>query len=81
MARQFDGAAPPAGPLHYLPTRFPHRVQRGQPLPQATSLNFRGAGAAVTVSTQVAVDADGSVKLTAGPAGFHVIIDVTGFTF
>jgi hypothetical protein len=135
---QFDGAAPPAGPLHYLPTplrAYDSRSAGGKvvgaetrtislatgkdrqgaigvavppgatgalitvtavqttgpgfltvysaasPLPQATSLNFGAAGAAVTVSTQVAVDADGSVKLTAGPAGFHVIIDVTGYTF
>lgn len=49
--------------------------------PAATSLNFSAAGAAVTVSTQVAVNASSEIKLTAGPAGFHVIIDVTGYTY
>jgi hypothetical protein len=51
------------------------------PLPPASSLNFGAAGAAVTVSTQVAVNAASEIKLTAGPAGFHVIIDVTGYTY
>jgi hypothetical protein len=49
--------------------------------PSTSSLNWTTAGATVAVSTQVAVDATGSIKITTGPAGTHVLVDVTGFMY
>lgn len=49
--------------------------------PATSNVNFTVAGATVAVSTQVAVDASGSIKVTAGPAGTHVIIDVVGYLY
>jgi CHRD domain len=51
------------------------------PEPATSNVNFTVAGATVAVSTQVAVDASGSIKLTAGPAGTHVIVDVVGYLY
>ena len=44
-------------------------------------MNFTAAGDTVAVSTQVLVDASGSIKITAGPAGTHVIVDVIGYLY
>lgn len=49
--------------------------------PATSSLNFLTAGTAIAVSTQVAVDDSGSVKVTSGGAGTHFIIDVTGYLY
>jgi hypothetical protein len=35
----------------------------------------------VAVSTQVAVDAAGEIKVTAGPANTHFIVDVVGYLY
>jgi hypothetical protein len=51
------------------------------PEPPTSSANFSAAGAAVTVSTQVAVDAGGNVKVTAGPSTLHAIIEVVGYLY
>jgi hypothetical protein len=51
------------------------------PEPATSNVNFTASGATVAVSTQVAVDASGSIKLTAGPAGTHVIVDVIGYLY
>jgi hypothetical protein len=49
--------------------------------PATSSLNFAAAGGTAAVSTQVAVDAAGAVKVTVGPSAAHVIIDVIGYTY
>jgi hypothetical protein len=49
--------------------------------PATSNLNFTTPGATVAVSTQVAVDSGGQIKITAGPAGTHVIVDVVGYLY
>jgi hypothetical protein len=49
--------------------------------PATSSLNFGAANAAVTVNAQVAVDSAGAIKVTSGPVGFHVIIDVVAYLY
>jgi hypothetical protein len=44
------------------------------PEPATSNVNFTAAGETVAVSTQVLVDASGSIKITAGPVGTHVIV-------
>ena len=51
------------------------------PEPATSNVNFTAAGETVAVSTQVLVDAGGSIKITAGPAGTHVIVDVVGYLY
>lgn len=51
------------------------------PEPATSNVNFTAAGDTVAVSTQVLVDASGSIKITAGPAGTHVIVDVIGYLY
>lgn len=51
------------------------------PEPATSNVNFTVAGATVAVSTQVAVDASGSIKITSGPAGTHVLVDVIGYLY
>ncbi len=51
------------------------------PEPATSNVNFTAVGATVAVSTQVVVDTTGSIKITAGPAGTHVIVDVTGYLY
>jgi len=49
--------------------------------PATSNLNFTTAGLSIAVSTQVAVDPGGSIKITAGPAATHVIVDVVGYLY
>jgi hypothetical protein len=49
--------------------------------PATSNLNFTTAGLSVAVGTQVAVDPAASVKVTAGPASTHFIIDVVGYLY
>jgi hypothetical protein len=49
--------------------------------PATSNVNFTAAGDTVAVSTQVLVDPSGSIKITAGPAGTHVIVDVVGYLY
>lgn len=49
--------------------------------PATSNLNFTAPGATVAVSTQVAVDSAGQIKITVGPAGTDVIIDVAGYLY
>ena len=49
--------------------------------PATSNVNFTATGATVAVSTQVAVDANSSIKITSGPAGTHVIVDVVGYLY
>lgn len=49
--------------------------------PATSNLNFSGAGLAVAVSTQVAVDPAGNIKVTAGPAATDFIVDVIGYLY
>jgi hypothetical protein len=49
--------------------------------PATSNVNFTAAGDTVAVSTQVLVDASGSIKITAGPAGTHVIVDIVGYLY
>jgi CHRD domain len=51
------------------------------PEPATSNLNFAAAGGTTAVSTQVAVDATGSVKVTVGPSAAHVIVDVIGYFY
>lgn len=51
------------------------------PEPPTSNLNFTAAGATVAVGTTVAVDASGNLKITVGPAGTHVIVDIVGFHY
>ena len=50
-------------------------------VPATSNLNFTTAGLSVAVSTQVAVDAAGEIKVTAGPANTHFIVDVVGYLY
>jgi hypothetical protein len=49
--------------------------------PATSNLNFTTAGLSVAVGTQVAVDTAALVKVTAGPAATHFIIDVVGYLY
>jgi CHRD domain len=49
--------------------------------PSTSSINWTGAGQNVAVTTQVAVDASGSVKVTDGANATDFVIDVIGYTF
>ena len=49
--------------------------------PATSSINWAGTNQNLAVSTQVAVDGTGSVKLTGGAASTHVVIDVIGYLF
>jgi hypothetical protein len=68
-------AAEPAGP------GFVKVYSAASAEPAASNLNFTTAGAVVAVGTQVAVDANSQIKVTAGPAATHVIIDVVGYMY
>ncbi len=49
--------------------------------PATSSINWFASNQTFAVSTQVAVDAAGQVKITAGSSSTHFIIDVTGYLF
>jgi CHRD domain len=49
--------------------------------PPTSVINWTTANDDVAVSTHVAVDATGSVKVVAGNAGTHFIVDVVGFFY
>ena len=49
--------------------------------PATSSINWSTAGENVAVSTTVAVDATGRVKVTAGANSMHFVIDVIGYLF
>ncbi|MBK5331353.1 MAG: CHRD domain-containing protein [Ilumatobacteraceae bacterium] len=49
--------------------------------PSTSSINWTGAGQNLAVSTQVAVDASGSVKVTDGANATNFVIDVLGYVF
>jgi hypothetical protein len=51
------------------------------PQPATSSINWAGADQNIAVSTQVAVDASGQVKVSAGANATHFVIDVIGYTF
>ena len=48
-------------------------------VPNSSTVNWTTSGAAVAVSTIVAVDENGRISITAGQNGTHVIVDVIGF--
>ena len=50
-------------------------------VPNSSTVNWTTSGAAVAVSTIVAVDENGRISITAGQNATHVIVDVTGFIF
>ena len=49
--------------------------------PATSSINWAGADQNVAVSTQVSVDASGSVKVAAGANATHFVIDVIGYLY
>jgi hypothetical protein len=49
--------------------------------PLTSSINWAGADQNIAVTTQVAVDASGSVKVTDGANSTHFVIDVIGYLF
>lgn len=49
--------------------------------PATSNLNFSTPGISIAVSTQVAVDPAGNIKVTAGPSATHVVIDVVGYLY
>lgn len=49
--------------------------------PATSNLNFTTPGLSIAVSTQVAVDAGGNIKITTGPAATHVVVDVIGYLY
>jgi predicted secreted protein len=51
------------------------------PEPLTSATNWTSANADIATSTHVAVDATGSVKITAGGAGTDIIVDVIGFLY
>lgn len=51
------------------------------PVPATSSINWSGVDQNVAVSTQVAVDASGQVKVTAGANATHFVIDVVGYLY
>lgn len=48
-------------------------------VPSTSNLNWITPGQTVAVSTTVAVSVDSALKLTAGPAATHVVVDVIGY--
>jgi len=51
------------------------------PLPATSNLNWVNSGDTVAVTTQVAVDAAGRIKVAAGPASTHFVVDVIGYLY
>ena len=51
------------------------------PEPATSSINWQTAGASIAVTAPVVVDAAGSIKVTAGVAGTHVVVDVVGYFY
>jgi hypothetical protein len=51
------------------------------PEPATSNINWAGADQNVAVSTQVAVDASGMVKVTGGANATHFVIDVIGYLY
>ncbi len=51
------------------------------PAPATSNLNFTVSGLNIAVSTQVAVDEAGQIKVLAGPAGTHFVVDVVGYYY
>jgi hypothetical protein len=51
------------------------------PLPPTSNLNWVASGDTVAVTTQVAVDAAGRIKVAAGPASTHFVVDVVGYLY
>lgn len=51
------------------------------PEPSTSSINWQTAGASIAVTAPVVVDASGSIKLTVGVAGTHVVVDVIGYFY
>ncbi len=51
------------------------------PEPATSSINWAGADQNMAVSTQLAVDASGQVKVTAGANATHFVIDIIGYLF
>lgn len=49
--------------------------------PATSSINWAGNNQNLAVTTQVEVDASGSVKITGGANSTHVVIDVIGYLF
>jgi CHRD domain len=49
--------------------------------PSTSTINWAGADQNLATTTQVAVDATGSVKVSAGGNSTHFVIDVIGYTF
>lgn len=49
--------------------------------PSTSTINWTGAGQNLATTTQVAVDAAGSVKVTDGANATNFVIDVVGYTF
>ena len=49
--------------------------------PGTSSINWTETDQDVAATTTVAVDGAGRVKVTAGPRGTHVIVDVIGYYF
>ena len=49
--------------------------------PATSNINWAGADQNVAVSTQVSVDASGSVKVAAGANATHFVIDVIGYLY
>lgn len=49
--------------------------------PATSSINWAGVDQNIAVSTQVAVDASGSVKVAAGANATHFVIDVIGYLY
>jgi hypothetical protein len=53
----------------------------GSAEPLTSNLNYTVSGLSVAVSTQVAVDDAGQIKVLAGAAGTHFIVDVVGYFY
>lgn len=51
------------------------------PDPATSNLNFTASGLNIAVSTQVAVDEAGQIKVLAGPVGTHFVVDVVGYYY
>jgi hypothetical protein len=49
--------------------------------PSTSTINWTGAGQNLATTTQVAVDANGNVKVTDGANNTNFVIDVIGYTF
>ncbi|MGZ4700566.1 MAG: CHRD domain-containing protein [Ilumatobacteraceae bacterium] len=49
--------------------------------PSTSSINWTGAGQNIAVTTQVAVDASGQVKVTDGANSTNFVVDVIGYLF